>query len=63
MRTAGTTYLIGAAVAATCTVDGKTSSAGVAPDLGNYEDHLEAALPGREGWLKLYPCTAVPGLK
>lgn len=48
---------------ATCTVDGKSTSEGIALDLGNYSDHFELSLPGRENWLKLYPCTRVPGLK
>ena len=47
---------------ATCTVDGEKMSEFVALDLGNYDDHFELAVPGREGWLKLYPCTPVPGL-
>ncbi len=51
------------AYAATCTVDGKKSSEGIALDLGNYEDHFELSLPGRPDWLKLFPCTPVPGLK
>lgn len=48
---------------AACTVDGKKTTEVVALDLGNYDDHFELALPGREGWFKLYPCTPVPGLK
>lgn len=48
---------------ATCTVDGKTTSDGLALDLGNYDDHFELSLPGRTDWLALYPCTPVPGLK
>ena len=47
---------------ARCTVDGKTTSEGISLDLGNYRDHFELALPGRANWLKLYPCTPVPGL-
>jgi hypothetical protein len=47
---------------ATCMIDGNTWSDGIALDLGNYEDHFKLALPGREGWLALYPCTLVPGL-
>ena len=46
-----------------CLVDGKTSSKGFALDLGNYDDRFELSLPGRENWLKLYPCTPVPGLQ
>lgn len=51
------------AYGATCTVEGEKVSGTVALDLGNYDDHFELALPGREGWLELYPCTPVPGLK
>jgi len=48
---------------ATCTIDGKETDQGLALDLGNYQDHFELSLPGRDDWLKLYPCTPVPGLK
>ena len=46
-----------------CMVDGKTSSKGLALDLGNYDDHFELSLPGRVNWLTLYPCAPVPGLR
>jgi hypothetical protein len=46
----------------TCRVDGKQSTDGLAMDLGNYDDHFELSLPGREDWLALYPCSPVPGL-
>jgi len=48
---------------ATCMIDGKRSSDGIALDLGNYDDHFELSLPGRQDWISLYPCTPVPGLK
>ena len=47
---------------ATCMVDGTATSGGLNLDLGNYADHFKLALPGREDWLSLYPCTPVPGL-
>lgn len=50
------------AFAAECAVDGKKQSGFLALDLGNYADHFKLQLPGREGWLSLYPCTKVPGL-
>ncbi|MCP5074825.1 MAG: hypothetical protein GY947_16240 [Rhodobacteraceae bacterium] len=58
-RPAGTGLV---AYEATCTVDGKKMSEGIALDLSNYRDHFELSLPGREDWLALYPCTPVPGL-
>ena len=48
---------------ASCTVDGKKRLEGLALDLGNHTDHFELSLPGRDGWIELYPCTPVPGLK
>ncbi len=59
-RPAGTGLV---AYEANCSVDGKKTLKGLSLDLGNYEDHFELALPGREDWVKLYPCTPVPGLK
>ena len=58
-RPAGTGLV---AYEAMCTIDGKKTSKGLALDLGNYDDHFELSLPGRENWLSLYPCTPVPGL-
>ena len=49
--------------AASCVVDGVASTEAITLDLGNYSDHFELALPGREEWLALYPCTPVPGLE
>ncbi len=58
-RPAGTGLV---AYEATCTVDGKKTSKGLALDLGNYSDHFELSLTCSDGWLALYPCTKVPGL-
>lgn len=48
---------------AACVVDNVASAEPVTFDLGNYSDHFEVALPGRDDWLPLYPCTPVPGLQ
>jgi len=48
---------------ATCAMGGKLVKDGIALDLGNYRDHFELALPGRAEWVKLYPCSKVPGLE
>lgn len=47
---------------AACTVDGNQVSDGLVLDLGNYKDHFNLSIPGRKGWIALYPCTPVPGL-
>jgi len=43
----------------TCTVDGANTPGTIALDLGNYSDHFKLLLPGRDGWISLYPCTPV----
>jgi|GEM_PF-2527767 len=48
---------------ASCIVDDAAFSEPVTFDLGNYSDHFELALPGRDDWLALYPCTPVEGLE
>ena len=48
---------------ATCTIHGKEIKQSLALDLGNYSDHFELSVPGRDDWIKLYPCTPVPGLQ
>lgn len=46
-----------------CIIDGAKVSDFVTFDLGNYADHFEVALPKRDGWLPMYPCTPVEQLK
>ncbi|MFK7903077.1 MAG: hypothetical protein AB8B49_09585 [Nitratireductor sp.] len=46
-----------------CTIDGQKVSDIVTIDLGNYSDHFEVALPTRDHWLKMFPCTPVADLK
>lgn len=46
-----------------CNVDGAELTDTVGFDLGNNPDHFSLAVPGRDGWLDIYPCTKVPGLE
>ncbi|MCY0148906.1 hypothetical protein OEG84_14640 [Hoeflea sp. G2-23] len=46
-----------------CSVDGAEVTEVMAFDLGNNRDHFAVAIPGRDGWMDLYPCTKVPGLE
>ena len=46
-----------------CIIDGQEASGYVTFDLGNYSDHFEVALPTREGWLSMYPCTPMAQLE
>lgn len=46
-----------------CVVDGQQVSDFVTLDLGNYPDRFAVAIPARDGWLSMYPCTPVEQLK
>lgn len=46
-----------------CIIDGAKVSDSVTFDMGNYTDRFEVALPKREGWLPMYPCTPVQQLQ
>lgn len=46
-----------------CIIDGAKVSDSVTFDMGNYSDRFEVALPKREGWLPMYPCTPVQHLQ
>lgn len=46
-----------------CTVAGTEVTDSVALDLGNNADHFSLAIPNRDEWIDLYPCTKVPGLE
>lgn len=46
-----------------CIIDGAKVSDAVTFDMGNYPDRFEVALPKREGWLPMYPCTSVQQLQ
>ena len=50
-------------VDASCSVDGRATKEPLALDLGNFRDHFELSLPGRDDWISLYPCSPVPGLE
>ncbi|MFT5111719.1 MAG: hypothetical protein ACI8P9_001039 [Parasphingorhabdus sp.] len=49
-------------VDAVCSVNGKLHQGKGGLDLGNYADHFELSIPGKEAWQPLYPCSKVDGL-
>lgn len=46
-----------------CIIDGAKASEPVTLDMGSHSDRFAVALPKREGWLPMYPCTAVQSLQ